>query len=83
MAAPPGLESELTADPDIMWGALCFKGTRVPLTVFLDCLASGVSSEEFLASYPSVSQDEISAVLDWQKGTREGGLRDVSGHERL
>ena len=38
MIVPRGLEHVLKIDPQIMHGALCFAGTRVPLTVFLDNL---------------------------------------------
>lgn len=75
MKVPPGLESVLAVDPDVMWGAVCFKGTRVPLSLLLDCLASGVSLDEFHENYPSVARGQTAAVLEWQ----DQALRDAAG----
>ena len=38
----------LSRDPDIMSGALCFKGTRVPVQTLFDYLEGSSSLEEFL-----------------------------------
>ncbi len=64
MVIPTGLESILRIDPDIMHGKLCFAGTRVPLSIFLDNLAEGMGIEEFLENYPSVSREQVQAVVD-------------------
>lgn len=65
MTIPKGLEHVLKIDPQIMHGDLCFAGTRVPLTVFLDNLREGVGVDAFLANYPSVRREQIDAVLAW------------------
>lgn len=80
MTVPKGLEDVLKIDPEIMHGALCFAGTRVPLTVFLDNLKEGVGLAEFLANYPSVERQQAEAVLDWEnRAIREAaGLRLVA-----
>ena len=67
MIIPKELESVLSADPEVMHGKLCFTGTRVPLTVFLDNLAEGVGAEEFAQEYPSVSLEQILRVVVWQQ----------------
>jgi uncharacterized protein (DUF433 family) len=33
----------ITADPDVVRGQVRFAGTRIPVSVVLDCLASGMS----------------------------------------
>ncbi len=33
----------ITVDPQIMHGAPCFRGTRIPVSVVLDNLAAGVA----------------------------------------
>ena len=72
---PPGLERVITSDPEIMHGELCFKGTRVPLTVFLDNLAEGMGLDEFLQHYPSVSREQATNVLQWSNSQ----LRQAAG----
>ncbi len=64
--ARKGLESVLTIHPDSMHGDLCFAGTRVPLTVFLDNLTEGVGLDAFLANYLSITRDQAEAVLAWE-----------------
>ena len=75
MTVPEGLETVLKIDDEIMHGALCFSGTRVPLTVFLDNLTEGVGMDEFLANYPSVTREQAQAVLDWESQA----IREAAG----
>lgn len=53
----------LGRDPRICGGELCAKGTRIPVTVILDSLGEGSTTEEILASYPSLSPEHIHASL--------------------
>lgn len=53
----------LVRDPRICGGQICAKGTRVPVTVFLDSLAEGATGDEILRSYPSLQQEHITAAL--------------------
>ena len=66
MTIPSGLERVLKIDPNIMYGAVCFTGTRIPVTVFLDNLAEGMGMEEFLAEYPTITRTQAEAVLRWE-----------------
>ena len=80
MNIPHGLENVLSINPNVMHGDLCFKGTRVPLTVLLDNLIEGMSIDEFSEEYPSVSREQAMAVIEWQqRETRQAaGLEFVS-----
>ena len=51
-------------DPDIMGGALCFTGTRVPVKNLFDYLEGSSSIEDFLEDFPSVSRTCAVAVLE-------------------
>jgi uncharacterized protein (DUF433 family) len=51
-------------DPEIMHGALCFTGTRVPVKNLFDYLEGSSSLEEFLEDFPSVSRQLAVAVLE-------------------
>lgn len=50
-------------DPEIMHGTPCFTGTRVPARILFDYLRAGSSVAEFLEQYPTVSRDQVDAVL--------------------
>ena len=77
MIVPKGLEHVLKIDPRIMHGALCFSGTRIPLTVFLDNLSEGMGVDEFLSEYTTISRDQALAVLQWERTAilKAAGLR--------
>ncbi len=51
-------------DPEIMSGALCFKGTRVLVKNLFDYLEGASSLEDFLEDFPSVSRETAVAVLE-------------------
>ncbi len=57
-------ESLVSRDPEIMSGALCFSGTRVPVKNLFDYLEGSASLEEFLEDFPSVSRERAVAVLE-------------------
>ena len=57
-------KSIVSRDSQIMSGALCFTGTRVPVKNLFDYLEGSSSLEEFLVDFPSVSRDRAVAVLE-------------------
>jgi uncharacterized protein (DUF433 family) len=54
-------------DPEIMSGAPCFAGTRVPIQNLIDYLEGGDSIEEFLDGFPTVSREQVIAFLEEAK----------------
>lgn len=53
----------ISTDPEIMHGAVCFRGTRVLVSVVLDNLAAGETVQEILNEYPSLKPEHIPAAL--------------------
>ncbi len=53
------------SNPAVMHGQACIKGTRIPVSVVLGCLADGMTVDEILADYPSLSPEAISAALGY------------------
>lgn len=51
-------------DPEIMSGALCFAGTRVPVKNLFDYLEGSSTLEDFLQDFPSVTRERAVAVLE-------------------
>jgi len=50
--------------PDLLGGTPVFKGTRVPVQNLIDCLEAGDSIDLFLYDFPSVSREQVLAVLE-------------------
>jgi len=57
-------QSVVKVDPEIMSGAPCFSGTRVPIQNLIDYLEGGDSIEEFLDGFPSVSREQVISFLE-------------------
>ena len=63
-----GLRSKLKrieVDPKILGGKPVVKGTRVPVYLVVELLASGMSEGEILKEYPSLRRDDIRAALEY------------------
>jgi uncharacterized protein (DUF433 family) len=54
-------------DPEIMSGAPCFAGTRVPIQNLIDYLEGGDSIDDFLEGFPTVSREQVIAFLEEAK----------------
>lgn len=53
----------IVVNPDICHGKACIKGTRIMVSVILDNLAAGLSAEQVLAQYPTLTAADIHAAL--------------------
>ena len=52
----------ISADPAVMHGQAVIAGTRVPVSVILDCLAAGMTTEQITAEYPTVTAAGVRAA---------------------
>lgn len=57
-------KSLVSRNPEIMSGALCFTGTRVPVQNLFDYLEGSSSLEDFLQDFPSVRRETAVSVLE-------------------
>ena len=55
----------ISSDPTVCHGKACITGTRVMVTIILDNLADGLSVEDIMRSYPSVSREAVQAALHY------------------
>ena len=58
------LKDLIATDPEILGGQPVFKGTRVPVETLIDHLEVGVSLEEFLEDFPTVTKEQAIATLE-------------------
>ncbi len=57
------LLNRISTDPKICHGKPCIKGTRIMVSVILDNLASGLTTEEIIAEYPELKPEDIKAAI--------------------
>jgi uncharacterized protein (DUF433 family) len=55
------------SDPEILGGEPVFVGTRVPAKSLFDHLEGGDSIEIFLDGFPSVTREQVIALLEESK----------------
>ena len=58
------IQELITIDTEILGGQPVFKGTRVPVESLFDHLEAGVSLNEFLDDFPTVSKEQAVALLN-------------------
>lgn len=58
------LQSLITIDKDILSGQPVFSGTRVPVETLFDHLEAGVSLDEFLEDFPTVTKEQAVSLLE-------------------
>ncbi|MEM8642020.1 MAG: DUF433 domain-containing protein [Cyanobacteria bacterium P01_G01_bin.54] len=56
--------SIVTISPDTMGGTPVFAGTRVPIQTLLDYLKAGESIDDFLDGFPTVTREQVIALLE-------------------
>ncbi len=57
------------SDPETLGGTTVFRGTRVPVAALLDNLAAGLTLDEFLDNFPTVTREQALQVLEFSKDT--------------
>jgi uncharacterized protein (DUF433 family) len=57
------LLDRITITPDVRSGKPCIAGTRITVYDILEYMAGGMSNAEILADFPSLSNDDLLAVL--------------------
>ena len=56
--------SIISVSPEIMGGTPVFAGTRVPVQTLLDYLKAGESIDDFLDGFPTVTREQVIALLE-------------------
>jgi len=52
----------IASDPNVMHGQVVIRGTRVPVSVILDCLAAGMQADQIVVEYPSLTAEAVGAA---------------------
>lgn len=55
----------IATDPEVLHGQATITGTRIPVSVVLDCIAAGMTTAEILDDYPSLTPDGVRAAAGY------------------
>ena len=56
-------KTRISINPDVRSGKPCINNTRIAVYVVLEYFAGGMSEEEILSDFPSLSHEDIQAVF--------------------
>jgi uncharacterized protein (DUF433 family) len=72
----------LDADPAVCGGQVCVRGTRIPASLILDSLAGGDSIEDLLRGYPTLTREDVGAVLAYGARLARERILPLTGTSR-
>ncbi|MYF98879.1 DUF433 domain-containing protein [Candidatus Poribacteria bacterium] len=72
----------INQDPNVHGGVPVFIGTRVPIKSLIDHLKAGESLDDFLEGFPSVSQEQAIAFLEFALTTAIETLNTIKSEEK-
>lgn len=66
--------TRIVRDPQIAGGTAVIKGTRIPVRTILASLAEGDWIDDILADFPTLTEEDIRAVIAFAAGSAEEDL---------
>lgn len=57
--------NHIASEDGVLSGRACIKGTRIAVELLLREMSEGASEEALLESYPTVTQDDVRAALQF------------------
>lgn len=77
----PGLE-RITFDSQIMGGRACIRGMRITVSLILNLVANGMTSEEIIREYPDLEPEDIQQTLKYAAWLAEERVYELVGEEK-
>jgi uncharacterized protein (DUF433 family) len=59
----------ISIDPEVLSGTPVFRGTRVPVDALLSNIEAGLTVDEFLENFPTVTREQALQVLGFSRST--------------
>ncbi|MCB0195382.1 MAG: DUF433 domain-containing protein [Anaerolineae bacterium] len=59
----------ITSDPDILDGKACIRGMRISVSLVVNLIANGMSTDEIMAEYPDLETEDIEQALRYAAWT--------------
>jgi len=75
-------EDLIICDPEILNGKPIVKGTRISVALIMQCIASGMTKEDILRGYPTLTLEGLEAALDFAARQFQGEEVRVFEHRQ-
>jgi uncharacterized protein (DUF433 family) len=53
----------ITFSPDLMGGQACIRGMRIPVSLIVNLVANGMTSDQIIEEYPDLEPDDVKESL--------------------
>lgn len=73
------LLNRIVRDPEICAGQPCVRGTRINVTIILDALAEGLTTQQILEHYPHLKQEDIQAAAAYGAELARENIWKIAG----
>ncbi len=57
--------NRITFDSEIMRGQACIRGMRIPVSLIINLVAHGKSTQQIIDEYPDLTPEDISQSLEY------------------
>ena len=55
----------ITFDPSLMGGRACIRGMRITVSLVVNLVANGMSTDDIIREYPDLERDDIREALQY------------------
>ena len=73
------LNQLITVDPKVMGGRPCIRDTRIPVSLVIKLLAKGLNNNQISDDYPEITEEDITACLEYAVWSVSESSLPVSG----
>ncbi len=69
----------ITFGPQIMGGHACIRGMRITVSLIVNLVANGMTTDEILKAYPYLEREDIKQALAYAAWTTEERVYQAAG----
>lgn len=69
----------ITFDPKIMGGRACIRGMRIPVSLVVNLVANGMTTEEILREYLDLESEDVRQALQYAASLAGEEIRPLTG----
>ncbi|MFY9271071.1 MAG: DUF433 domain-containing protein [Candidatus Manganitrophaceae bacterium] len=70
----------ITFDPRIMGGRACIRGMRITVSLIVNLVANGMSTEEIIKEYPDLEHEDIRQALQYAASLANEEIHPLIGN---
>jgi len=72
----------ITFDPNVIGGQACIRGIRIPVSLVVNLVANGMTTDEIIKEYPDLEPEDIRESLQYAAWLTREELHPTIGVEK-